>query len=152
MEIEYALWLSGSSFNVGEVADCPVDKSVSPTFSSHGPDYCSQSPKIQFSSHGQECRSWSQRIQSFSHGQECRSRRIQFSSHGQELPALSFFMDLHSMDPALLPSLFLLYFTSIVGASGSCSFEGGYCHQLNCTAFPSIPLATHLHSVIITHT
>ncbi len=29
--IEYALWLSGSSFTVGEVADCPVDKTISPT-------------------------------------------------------------------------------------------------------------------------
>ncbi len=29
--IEYALWPSGSSFTVGEVADCPVDKTVSPT-------------------------------------------------------------------------------------------------------------------------
>ncbi len=27
--IEYALWLSGSSFTVGEVADCPVDKTKS---------------------------------------------------------------------------------------------------------------------------
>ncbi len=29
--IEYALWLSGSSFTVGKVADCPVAKIVSPT-------------------------------------------------------------------------------------------------------------------------
>ncbi len=51
----------------------------------------------------------------------------------------------------LVPPLLLL---SVVGAYGSRSFEGrgggGNCHsyQLNCTAFPSIPLATHLHAVI----
>ncbi len=29
---------------------------------------------------------------------------------------------------------------------------GGHSHQSNCTAFPSIPLALHLHCIIITHT
>ncbi len=61
-------------------------------------------------------------------------------------------MDNHCMDRALHPSWFLV--CSASGASGAAPSRGGYCHshQLNCTAFPSIPLATHLHSVIITHT
>ncbi len=47
--IECALWLSGSSFTVGEVADCPVAKTVSPTFpttaTSHIPISASTFPR-----------------------------------------------------------------------------------------------------------
>ncbi len=39
-----------------------------------------------------------------------------------------------------------------VSSKQVCHFEHSHSHQLNCTEFPSIPLATHLHSVIITHT
>ncbi len=47
--IEYARWLSGSSFTVGEVADCPVAKTVSPTSpttaASHIPTSASTFPR-----------------------------------------------------------------------------------------------------------
>ncbi len=44
--------------------------------------------------------------------------------HPGWIPALFFFMDLHSMDLALHPSRLLHYSTSIVGTSGSHSFGG----------------------------
>ncbi len=78
--------------------------------------------------------------------------------HPGWIPALSSFMDLHCMDRALHPSWFLHCSAYVVGASGSRSFERGgegrggggnyHSHQLNCTTFPRISLATHLHSFI----
>ncbi len=48
--IEYALWLSGSSFTFGEFADCPVAKTVSPTSlttaASHIPTSASTFPRL----------------------------------------------------------------------------------------------------------
>ncbi len=66
-------------------------------------------------------------------------------------------LDLRCIDLALRSTWFRLCSTSlldyvVVGASGSRSFEGGYCHGHHlshlCTAFPSIPLAPHLHFLV----
>ncbi len=70
--------------------------------------------------------------------------------HPGWIPALFFFMDLHSMDLALHPSRLLHLYCWNVWKPFLWGGTVTVTRRTN-TAFPSIPPATHLHSILITH-